>query len=152
MDGYINVDMPSNWSGAKPDIAADLRELPFEDNYADEVMAIHVLEHFYLWEAPYVVQEWVRVLKPGGRLIVEVPCLDRVFEFIRKGERNIRLTLLPLYGDPTYKDPAMCHRWCYSEELMVDMLSQFLDSVEVQPAKFHFPHRDMRVTGVKRGD
>ena len=28
-----------------------MRELPFPDNYADEARAIHIIEHFYPWEA-----------------------------------------------------------------------------------------------------
>ena len=150
-EGFINVDLPGNWSGQKPDVETDLRDLPFEDNYADEAMAIHVLEHFYLWEVHDILDEWVRVLKPGGRLIIEVPCLDKVVDFLRRGEPNLRYTLFPLYGDPSYQSEAMCHRWCYSQALLKQFMEAHLESVEVQPAKYHFPERDMRVVGVKRG-
>lgn len=149
LEGWVNVDYESNHSGRKPDVSADLRDLPFADGYADEAMAIHVLEHFYLWETRGVLREWVRVLKPGGTLAIEVPCLDKVVEFMRRGETNLKYTLLPLYGDPTHQDPAMCHRWCFSKALLHKFMSDFLEDVREEQPLFHFPERDMRMVGVK---
>ena len=149
LEGWVNVDFESNHSRRKPDVSADLRDLPFSDGYADEAMAIHVLEHFYLWETRAVLQEWVRVLKPGGTLAIEVPCLDKVVEFLRRGETNLKYTLLPLYGDPTHQDPAMCHRWCFSKALLHKFMSDFLEDVREERPLFHFPERDMRMVGVK---
>ena len=53
--GWISVDLADNYAaefegGSKPDVVADIRKLPFPDNYADEARAIHVIEHFYPWE------------------------------------------------------------------------------------------------------
>lgn len=47
---------------------ADLRHLPYADNSMDVIYCISVLEHTR--EYPLIVQEFVRVLRPGGRLIV----------------------------------------------------------------------------------
>ncbi len=50
----------------------DGRTLPFEDNSFDRFIATHVLEHIAF---PHlVIQEWVRVLKPGGILSLILPC------------------------------------------------------------------------------
>jgi predicted SAM-dependent methyltransferase len=47
-----------------------------EDTFSD-VYASHVLEHFdFAGELLAVLQEWKRVLEPGGRLHVSVPDLD----------------------------------------------------------------------------
>lgn len=46
--------------------------LPFENDSFDRLIATHVLEH-----VPYphkAVEEWVRVLKPGGVLSIILPC------------------------------------------------------------------------------
>ena len=54
----------------------DIRNLEvFEDNSAEEILSVHVIEHFYYWEVADVLKEWVRVLKPGGRMIIECPNL-----------------------------------------------------------------------------
>jgi predicted SAM-dependent methyltransferase len=76
-ESFINIDFPGNWSGKKPDIEADIRAIPLPDDHADIAYAIHVLEHIQRWETEDVLKEWRRVLKPGGKLIIEVPCLDK---------------------------------------------------------------------------
>jgi len=50
----------------------DGNSLPFEDNSFDRLIATHVLEHV---PSPHLaLQEWVRVLKPGGVLSLILPC------------------------------------------------------------------------------
>ncbi len=49
----------------------------FADGTYAEVYASHVLEHFdYVDELPRVLDEWYRVLAPGGVLRVSVPDID----------------------------------------------------------------------------
>jgi SAM-dependent methyltransferase len=48
------------------------RRLPWDDDFFDRAVAIHVLEH--LPNLPAALDELVRVLKPGGRLDVVIPC------------------------------------------------------------------------------
>ena len=57
----------------KPDVRCDIRALPAPDDSFDIAHMRHVLEHFAPFETLDVVDEAVRILKPGGRLIVEVP-------------------------------------------------------------------------------
>jgi len=158
LEGWVNVDTVSrggaNYQGVKgtdPDVNADIRDLPFDDDYADEAMAIHVLEHFYIWEAPEVLKEWIRVLKPGGKLIIEVPDLDKVILHIQHGTNIPNFTLWALYGDPTEKDPLMVHKWCYNAKILRRLLEQAgLKSVEREMAQFHMKEdRDLRMVGYK---
>jgi SAM-dependent methyltransferase len=52
---------------------ADCQEaLPWEDDYFDRVLAIHCLEH--MPNLPAALDEIHRVLKPGGRFAVCIPC------------------------------------------------------------------------------
>ena len=121
----------------------------------DAIAAIHVIEHFHAWEAPNILKEWLRVLKPGGRLILELPCMDKVLEHIyacKKHGANLSPTMgwFVFWGDPKYRDPLMCHKWGYT----VDSLTKTLEGVgfrqvESEEPRYHFPARDMRVTGVK---
>ena len=52
LPGYINVDAASSRQGIKPDVLCDIRRLNvFKSNCADIILAVHVIEHFYAWEA-----------------------------------------------------------------------------------------------------
>jgi SAM-dependent methyltransferase len=152
---FVNLDFPSNWSGRKPDIECDIRNIPLPDNHADSAYAIHVLEHFYRYETEDVLKEWIRVLKPGGKLIIEVPCLDKVIwlfgKYIQdKKEINQQATMWRLYGDPIYKNPAMVHKWCFSvQELIAQMQDVGLKDVKYSSPEYHSPDCDMRITGTK---
>jgi len=146
-DGWINVDLHSDIS----DIKCDLRKLEIGSDSADAVAAIHVLEHFYEYEVFDVLTEWKRVLKPNGKMILELPCMDKVFAYIHncvitKTPLMPFMTLHALYGDPKYKDPAMCHRWGWFEVPLKQMLKSVgMERIEFKEPNYHFPFRDMRI-------
>ncbi len=132
-----------------------MRKLPIESDSADAVAAIHVLEHFYYWEVFDLLTEWKRILKQGGKMILELPCMDKVFGYVAKCVQAREpmaefMTLLPLYGDPKHEDPAMVHRWGYFVEQLRKILEEvgFREITYMQP-HYHFPFRDMRFECVK---
>ena len=129
---------------------SDLRTLPFPDDYADEMRAIHVIEHFYPWEAVPVVREWVRVLKPGGKIALECPSIDKVLYLMQVPECPPTMTYWALYGDPRHEDPAMMHHWCYGKKQLARVMSMAgLVDLGTEPPQFHHPLRDMRIVGTK---
>jgi ubiquinone/menaquinone biosynthesis C-methylase UbiE len=72
LKGFINVDIGYDFPD-KNFVKADVRELPFKDNYADYILARQVLEHITFLNVPNTLNEWFRVLKPGGRMIITCP-------------------------------------------------------------------------------
>lgn len=59
---------------AKPDIVHDLEKpLPIDDASYDHVLLINVLEHVYGYRQ--LLSETVRVVKPGGSVVIVVPFL-----------------------------------------------------------------------------
>jgi SAM-dependent methyltransferase len=144
-EGWLNCDLHDS------DMDMDIRRLPFASESVDEIMAIHVAEHFYVREILGILQDWHRTLKPGGRMILELPCLDKILWHFQNGSPE-NMTLWPLYGDPnTHKDgePAL-HKWCWSKDQFRALLkaSGFDDVTEERP-HFHQPSRDMRWVAVK---
>jgi predicted SAM-dependent methyltransferase len=161
-EGWIAVDLEVERKSIKrgevkgesfilsPDVAADLRSLPFPDDYADIARAIHVIEHFYVWDVPAILLEWVRVLKPGAALIIECPCLDKIVKLYDVPQIQPHMTLWGLYGDPRLADPLMTHKWCYSPKVLGSMMMDAgLVDLRPEPPQFHQPSRDMRVVGFK---
>jgi SAM-dependent methyltransferase len=159
LPGYVNVDVVESRAGMKPDVICDLHDLvPFADASADEILSVHVVEHFWRWEIGDVLKEWMRVLKPGGRMIVECPnLLSACRTFLEDPQRYARddesgqRTMWVFYGDPKWKDPLMIHRWGYTPDSLKALLTEAgLSEVRHEPAQFKLREpRDMRIVGTK---
>ena len=122
----------------------------YEDNSVDEIMLIHVFEHLYLWEAMKALKEWYRVLKVGGKLTIEVPCLDFILEHFKNRKKDPYLTMFGLYGEQASQEEEMTHRWCYSKsQLTNDLKVAGFSDVKLKNAVYHRIERDIRVEGVK---
>lgn len=143
--GWISCDRHGD-----VDVQCDAYPLPFETDSADEIWAIHLLEHLHRSTVNVTLYEWFRVLKPGGKLVLEMPCLDKIAQHIVNGEENMRLTLLGLYGDPRDPKPDMMHQWCWGKKEIVEALTgvNFCD-VQIMEPIFHWPARDFRVEARK---
>lgn len=159
LEGYINVDFAASRKGNKPDVIADLRALEFNPDYADEILSVHVIEHFYPWEAEDLLTHWKNILKPGGSLILECPnILTAAKMLLQEPEKAARavgkdgqMAMWPLYGDPAWKDPLMCHRWGYTPTTLIDLLKTCgFTNVRQERAVFKSQDpRDMRIVGEK---
>ncbi|MEO8714365.1 MAG: methyltransferase domain-containing protein [Acetobacteraceae bacterium] len=76
LPGWVNIDRVARAPGVVTDI--DLTALPYADGSVQEILAEHVLEHLSFAEETRAWPEMVRVLRPGGRLILEVPDFEWV--------------------------------------------------------------------------
>ena len=85
VEGYKNVDI-LDWNGVT-DILWDLTKTPYEfvNEPVDEILAMEFLEHISWRDTDKVLAEWYRILKPRGRVSIQVPAIDRMCEmFVRK--------------------------------------------------------------------
>lgn len=57
---------------ARPRLLADARRLPFRTASVDALVAIHVLGHLVGDDRQAALDEWARVTRPGGALVLEV--------------------------------------------------------------------------------
>lgn len=143
--GFVNVD-----KHGEADIQADMRELPFDPVTADEIHAIHCVEHVPRMALERMLQHWHLIMKRGGKLVIEVPCLNKIAQMVVDGEKNLRLTVLGIFGDPRDPKPGMMHGWCYTREELTEALQQSgFDSVTETEPKFHITRRDMRLEAIK---
>ena len=158
LPGYVNVDVASSRAGRQPDFVADIRDLrKVKSSIADEILAVHVIEHFYYWEVVPLLQSWRRLLKPGGKLILECPNLLYACQMIvenpamrSQAGKAGRMSMWSLYGDPSWKDPLMCHKWAYTpDSLMAVLLEAGYVQARQEPSQFKLREpRDMRITAI----
>jgi SAM-dependent methyltransferase len=159
LPGYINVDIAESRLGKTPDVLCDLHKLtPFEDGSVDEILSVHVVEHFWRWEVVDVLKEWVRILKPGGIMFLECPnLLSACYELLQNpdgaagpGQEGQR-SMWVFYGDPAWRDPLMIHRWGYTPRSLAQIMHEAgLMNLRQEPAQFKLREpRDMRIVGEK---
>lgn len=70
------------------DFVRDAKDLScFADGEIEEIYASHILEHFPKRQTQEVLNEWARVLRPGGIMWVSVPDFDAVVDIYLKSGR-----------------------------------------------------------------
>lgn len=102
-----------------------------------------------------VLLEWKRVLKAGGKLVLELPCLDKVLQYVReameKGEPMLgSFSWFVFWGDPKYQSVPMCHKWGYTIASLEQALKTAgFERIVFERPRYHFPARDMRAIAYK---
>jgi predicted SAM-dependent methyltransferase len=130
LEGWTNIDVAQSPETKKvPDLFAPATKIPLPDGCAEEVMVIHGFEHLYRWECDAALEEWKRLLKSGGRLILELPDLYKCCQNILSGftifDRDPdQYSYWGLYGDPRTQDPFMTHRWGWTPKTLRKILQE----------------------------
>jgi ubiquinone/menaquinone biosynthesis C-methylase UbiE len=90
-------------------VKADIRKLPFKDNYADYAEAIDVVEHIPISDVGLAFNEMFRVMKPGSVIKIVTPDMNGVFVDFIRGELSPTINLLyynelaqVIYGNQKY--------------------------------------------------
>lgn len=84
------------------------------DNSVDEIRASHILEHFPHRHTMDVLREWVRALKPGGRIRIAVPDFRKCATMFLQGQKFGVDGVL--YGGQT--DENDFHKAAFTEEAL----------------------------------
>jgi len=144
---YTNVDL---YPGTGVDLACDIRHLPYSENTVDEILLIHAIEHFSLDDAIALLQSLRKLLKNGGKLVIEAP---DVYKAVRSGKPQME-AIIGIFGDVTELrkgKAAYQHLWGWTGELMRDALTQVgFRSAHLTDGTTHDrPWRDFRIEAVK---
>jgi len=119
LKGFIHIDIIDY---DHIDYVSDVSKLGFfEDESCEEIYASHVLEHIKKTETKQVLQEWNRVLKPGGKLRVAVPDFDSVVEYVsNNGPSSLGDVQGLLYGGQTHD--FNFHHVCFNFNILSGLL------------------------------
>jgi SAM-dependent methyltransferase len=126
-DGYVNVDL---WITDATDLISNITKLPWPDNSVAVIESYHVIEHISHKKFEDTLAEWRRVLKPGGKLILECPHFDRaVREYFEGNEAR----LINVFGRQRFDGDA--HLFGYNPQRLITILEQigFTDISETKP-------------------
>ena len=98
--GFINID---KYPFQHVHYLRNVKRLPhFKNESADLIYISHCLEHFSYLEVPGILNEYYRVLKPGGILRISVPDFDKILTIYEK-EQTIESIEQRVLGGHDYK-------------------------------------------------
>ena len=98
--GYINIDYDLSLN--EIDVFADVRELPFKNEGVGEIIAQDIIEHISHRHMEKLIQEWYRVLKFGGQLIIITPDFEKIIQLYQERPQGWHREV----GHELYKDPS----------------------------------------------
>ena len=118
-DGWVNVDKSVR---VEPDVVLDVTVTPWpwDAGSVDEAESFHLVEHMEAPRGEGFVNECFRVLRPGGRLVVECPDLAAVCALYATDPARATLSL---FGHQN-RGQAMRHRYGYSRETLAALLTR----------------------------
>jgi predicted SAM-dependent methyltransferase len=134
---WINIDIRPK---VRPDVVADVLDLPFANESAAAIYAGHVLEHLERDEVDIAAGELIRVLEPGARILVVGPDTERSDRMFAAGLITAdRHCSNGCHGEPG--NPCVHHWACTPGEIIRSLEDAgFVDVAEIlitqTPAEF----------------
>lgn len=134
-EGYINIDGSKTLE--KVDLVIDIANTSLLTEIAegsvDFILANDIIEHNFHWEAVNIINDFNRLLKPGGQCEIRVPDCEFI---INNPHLSIEQKLLSLYGGqdiPQGNDEMnisrqkypqyFCHKFGWTRESMTECLN-----------------------------
>jgi SAM-dependent methyltransferase len=155
LEGYIGVDKYDN----SADIKQDFFELSLPPECADEILASHVIEHIPYVKILGLLKTWLDTLKPGGKLVLELPNLEELCKDFVNATPEERLVLtLCIYGayagevtkQTISTGTTSPHLWGYYPKILVYTLEEVgFKDIQVLPAQGAHPGKNFRVEANK---
>lgn len=104
----------------------DIMSLPFEENTIDLIYSSHVVEYFDRDEVQKLLQEWKRVLKPGGTLRIAVPDFEIIAKLYldKSNDYGVERFLGALYGKMPMNKETVYHKTCYDFKSLKSVLEE----------------------------
>jgi radical SAM superfamily enzyme YgiQ (UPF0313 family)/predicted SAM-dependent methyltransferase len=85
IEGFVNIDWRKT---AATDLVCNIKKLPYPDGSVEAIETFHVIEHLSRHDLPKALKEWLRVLQPEGKLIVECPDFDELVKMYMEGNEK----------------------------------------------------------------
>lgn len=116
--GEGNIPVPG-YTGIDRKTGQEIYPLAYADDAVDEIRASHVLEHFGHHQIGEVINEWMRVLKPGGVLKIAVPDFEKIITWYQAGRPDLPLQSFLVGGQLDEND---YHKTVFDRGLLIKCL------------------------------
>ncbi|KAF0127129.1 MAG: hypothetical protein FD189_638 [Elusimicrobia bacterium] len=132
--GWVNIDSSA---GSAADKVMPAENLDLSDGCAREIEALHLVEHLGYFRTRYFLSECFRVLRPGGRLVIETPDIIKTCAAFAgaRGPEEREAQLGWIYGAET---AGMGHRYAFPEELLKELARRAgFDIISTESRTYH---------------
>lgn len=135
LPGWKHLDITAHSHVDFVGSVADLTR--FDSDSVHEIYASHLLEYFSLEDALKVLQEWRRVMVPGGRLWVAVPSFESIISIYQQ-TKDLRTVIGPLFGQMDSDQGKIFHRCVFDSAALTEILIRagFIEVSEYDPVTF----------------
>jgi autotransporter strand-loop-strand O-heptosyltransferase len=148
--GYVNIDKYNN-TGAV-DFQFDISDLSYFDNESvDEIFTSHVFEHISINDIYAVINEWKRVLKPGGKLVLYLPDLEHEIKvWLDTPDKDKWFHVHRIFGGQTH--PGNTHFCGFNPGSLKSFLESFNFIIETNEIGNRGYGPEIQCTAVKQKD
>ena len=155
--GYVNIDRDP---AATIDLRMDFLDIDraFPPGSVSEVVMIHSLNYFSLWDARDLIAKFFTLLKHGGKLIIETANVERL---VAKIQQNVGknfdeylegIRAFHAFGldDMNARREYFPNKFSWTPwHLTLELQGAGFSEIQLQPPKTHGAWRDMRIEAVK---
>lgn len=120
---YLNVDIVAF---PQVDLTFDITErFPIDDNMIAEIFSAATVEHLRKHDVDHVLQEFFRVLQPGGFVRIIQPDLEAIAKSVIEGHDLAEINQF-LFGKFKSKETDLydLHKWMYPAAALMNALEQ----------------------------
>jgi len=151
--GYISVDKYDT----RAQVLMDVFDMDMPENSVEEILASHLFEHVNPYKAVELLKKWRTILKPGGKLIMELPNIEELCKDFVTASKDERYGILNCFFCPvnttasgTVGDITSPHLWGWYPEIMAEHLTWagFQDIIFL-PEQIPHPLKNFRVEAKK---
>jgi len=153
--GYVSVDK----NDMRASLVMDVFDLDkhFPQNSVEEILASHLFEHVNPYESVDLLRRWNFMLKPGGKLIMELPNIEELCKDFVTASKAERYGILNcIYGavntrdNDNKKEITSPHLWGWYPEMMEEHLKWAgFTNIVFGPEQIPHPHKNFRVEAEK---
>lgn len=125
IDKYYKYPFRSNKDNKVCDIRMDVQNLStFKDNSVDEILCVNLIDHMKKNDFLKALDEWKRILKPGGKLIIDIDDRKKQAKMLADAKtiKEIEWAIRLIYCH--HRSQYDTHYWGYTPKYLKHILKE----------------------------